>query len=83
MSFSLTEYTKIDVGFAPDPTGGAYSAPRLPSWFQGAASQQEGNGGEEREELEEGGRGEGGGKWEWEGRGKGISWGNSALVVGG
>ena len=29
MSFSLSEYTKIDVGwgFAPDPTGGAYSAP--------------------------------------------------------
>jgi len=28
MSFSLSEYTKIDVGseFAPDPTGGAYSA---------------------------------------------------------
>jgi len=29
MSFSLSEYMKIDVGwgFAPDPTGGAYSAP--------------------------------------------------------
>ena len=28
MSFSLSEYIKIDVdwGFAPDPTGGAYSA---------------------------------------------------------
>ena len=30
--FSLSEYTKIDVGwgFAPDPTGGAYSAPPDP-----------------------------------------------------
>jgi len=29
MSFSLSEYTKIDVvwGFIPDPTRGAYSAP--------------------------------------------------------
>jgi len=29
MSFSLSEYTKIDVGwgFAPDPTRGAYIAP--------------------------------------------------------
>jgi len=37
MSFSLSEYTKIDVGwgFAPDPTGGAYSASRPRSWFQG------------------------------------------------
>jgi len=36
MSFSLSEYTKIDVGwgFAPDPTRGAYSTP--PSWFQGS-----------------------------------------------
>jgi len=32
MSFSLSEYTKID---APDPTGGAYSAPQTLSWFQG------------------------------------------------
>jgi len=32
MSFSLSEYTKIDVGwrFAPDPTGGAYNAPQTP-----------------------------------------------------
>ena len=30
--FSLSEYTKIDVGWglAPDPTGGAYSAPPDP-----------------------------------------------------
>jgi len=32
MSFSLSEYTKIDVGwgFARDPTGVAYSAPPDP-----------------------------------------------------
>ena len=37
MSFSVSEYTKIDVGwgFATDCTGGAYSAPPDPSWFQG------------------------------------------------
>jgi len=31
-SFSLSEYTKIDVGwvFAPDPTGGAYNASQDP-----------------------------------------------------
>jgi len=23
-------------GFAPDPTGGAYSAPQTPSWIKGA-----------------------------------------------
>jgi len=42
--FSLSEYTKIDVGwgFAPDPTGGAYSAPPDPlAGFKGAASRQE------------------------------------------
>jgi len=49
MSFSLSEYTKIDVGwgFAPDPTGGAYSAPPDPlAGFKWAALRQEGNGGE-------------------------------------
>jgi len=32
MSFSLSEYTKIDVGwdFAQDPIAGAYSAPKIP-----------------------------------------------------
>jgi len=32
MRFSVSEYTKIDVGwgFAPDPTGGDYSAPSDP-----------------------------------------------------
>jgi len=46
--FSLSEYIKIDIGwgFAPDPTGGAYSAPSDPlaAGFKGAASRQEGNG---------------------------------------
>jgi len=41
MSFSLPEYTKIDVGwgYAPDPIGGAH---RLPSWFQGGRFAEEG-----------------------------------------
>jgi len=36
MSFSLSEYTKIDVGwrFAPDPTGELTALPRPSSWFQ-------------------------------------------------
>jgi len=50
-----SEYTKIDVswGFAPDPTGGAYSAPHTPcmiSGFKEAASRQERNGGEGRKD---------------------------------
>jgi len=54
-------------------SAGAYSAPPDSlAGFEGAASWQEGNGGEGREEL--GGRGEG--------KGKGGSWGNNALVVG-
>jgi len=45
MTFPLSEYTKIDVGwgFAPDTTRGAYSAPLDPqAGFKGAASRQEG-----------------------------------------
>jgi len=72
MSFSLSEYTKIDVGwdFAPDPCRGAYSAPPDPlAGFKGAASRQEGKGGRERRRGEEGkgrerGNGEGRGKAE-------------------
>jgi len=81
MSFSLSEYTNIDVGwrFAPDPTGGAYSTPPDPSWFQGSASRQEGNGGEGREGLGGGEEGKGGGMEKGGERGK---WGDSALVVG-
>jgi len=62
MSFSLSSYTKIDVswGFAPDPTGGAYSTPTGPiAGFKGATSQQAGNGREGRlGEREEGKVGE-------------------------
>jgi len=52
MRFSLSEYTKIDLGwgFVPDPTGGAYSAPPDPlAGFKWAVLRQEGNGGEGRE----------------------------------
>jgi len=37
MSFSLSEYSKIDVGwsFVPGPTGELTALPRPPSWFQG------------------------------------------------
>ena len=44
MSFSLSEYTKIDVGwgFAPTPLGSLQRSPRPPSWFQGGALRQEG-----------------------------------------
>jgi len=58
MSISLSEYTKVDVGWgiAPDQTGGAYSGalPRPPAGFKEAASRQEGNGGEGRGGLGEG-----------------------------
>jgi len=67
MSFSLSEYTKIDVGwgFTPNPTGGAYSAPPDLAGFKGAASRQEGNGRDgrtkgKRESEEKGGMGKGG-----------------------
>jgi len=47
MSFSFSEYTNIHVGFAPDPTGEAYSTPPVPlAGFKGTTSQHEGNGGE-------------------------------------
>jgi len=84
--FSLSEYSKIDVGwgFAPYPTGGSLQrSPDPLVGFKGAASRQEENGGEGSEGLgveEEGKRGE---RVEWEGRRKEESWGNSALVVGG
>jgi len=63
-------------GFAPDPTREAYSAPPDPlAGFNGAASQQDGNGGEGREgrrglgegkrgRERKGGMGTGGKKWE-------------------
>jgi len=85
MSYPLSEYTKIDVswGFAADPTGGAYSAPQTLAGFKGAASRQEGNGGEGMERLEEGGRGEVRRKGDGEGRGKGEVGGIAPWLLGG
>jgi len=68
--------------FTPDPTGGAYSAPQTPSWFQGAASWQERNGGEGREGLGEGKRGRKGKGGNGEGRGKGGRWGIAPWLLG-
>jgi len=55
--FSVSEYTKIDVGWGftlrPRPTGGATALPRALSWFQGVRFAA---GGEWREGLGEGGR---------------------------
>ena len=48
MSFSLSEYTQIDIGwgFASDPTGGSLQrSPDPLAGFKGATSRQEGNGG--------------------------------------
>ena len=64
--FSLSEYIKIDVGwgFAPDPTGGAYSAPQTLAGFKGADSRQDGNRGEGRWDVKgEMGKGGEGGTW--------------------
>jgi len=73
MSFSLSEYTKIDVGwgFTPDPTGGAYSGPPGPGPLlvsRGPLRSRRGMKGRTRR------RGKGGevrGKGECEGREKG------------
>ena len=80
----LSEYTKINVGcsFAPDPTRGAYSAPPDPlAGFKGAASRQEGNGGEGRtRERREERKGEE--LREWGRNGKGGSWGIAPWLLG-
>jgi len=80
MSFSLSQYTEI---FAPDPTGGAYSAPPDPlAGFKGplrGMRVMEGRGGKNKEEGERG-RERGTGK---ERKRVEIGGGNSALVVGG
>ena len=48
MSFSLSEYTKIDVVWGKVPTGGAYSAPTGPvAGFKGAARGRRGMEGKE------------------------------------
>ena len=38
-------------GFAPDPTGGAYSAPQTPSWFRGGTPLPRGRGGKGKGEV--------------------------------
>jgi len=73
--FSLSEYTKIDVGwdFAPDPTEGAHSAPQI-AGFKGSALRQKGNGGREGlGEGEEGREGKGGNGEERRGEVGGIA----------
>jgi len=67
MNFSLSEKTKIDVGwgFAPDPTRGAYSAPPDPlAGFKGPLRGRRGIKGRTRGEGREGkgGMGKGGQK---------------------
>jgi len=71
MSFSLSEYTKIDVGwgFAPDPTGKLTAPPDPYSWLQGGRFTA---GGKWKEGLGE--RGRKGKRGNGEGRGKGGSW---------
>jgi len=72
--FSLSEYTKIDVGwgFAPDPTGGVYRVPKTPLLVSKGPLPAGGEwrGGERRTRVwgKEGKRGERG---NGEGRGKG------------
>ena len=68
----------VGCGFAPDLTGGAYSAPPDPlAGFKGVASRHEGMEGRTRGGGNERKRGNG------EGRGKGGVGGNIALIVGG
>jgi len=86
MSFSLSEYTIIDVGwgFTPDPTAGAYSnPPDSLAGFKGAASRQEGNRGKEMEGLGGGEEGKGRERRKWGGEGKGRSWGIAPWLLGG
>jgi len=84
MSFSISEYTRNDVGwgFSSDPTGGAYNTPQTVNWFEGRTGMKEDGreGLAGKEELGDGGR------WGWREmkRGQGLGWkgkGNSALVV--
>jgi len=76
MSFSLSEYTKIDVswGFAPELIGELAALPRPLAGFKGAAPRQDGNGGEGKTRGR-GRRGKGGERGNGEGRGKRGSWG--------
>jgi len=61
--FSVSKYRKIDAGW------GLQHSPVPLAGFKGAASRQEGNGGEGRTREGEEGKGE------WGRRGKGGSWG--------
>jgi len=73
MSFSLSEYTKIDMsaGASPQaPLGELTVLPRPLAGFKGAASRQEGNRGVGREGLGEEGRERKGGMGKGEERGK-------------
>jgi len=79
---SLAEYTKVDVSWG---IGGTYSAPPSSlAGFKGAASQQDGNGGEdynsEGKERTSGEEGQRGRRRKWCSRSQGR--GNSTLVVG-
>ena len=58
------------------PLGNLQCYPRFPSWFQGATSRQEGNGGEGREGL-------GGVREEGKGGGKGRVGGIAPWLLGG
>jgi len=48
MSYFKAKCTKFVFGWAsaPDPAGGAYSAPQTPSWISGVSFQAEGGEGE-------------------------------------
>ena len=72
------------LGLAPDPTGGAYSAPpdALAGFKGAAARQEEGNRMEGREGLGSEGRGEGRRKGNGEGRGKGKVGGIAPWLLG-
>jgi len=73
MSFSLSQYTKIDAaGASPQtPLGSLHCSPRPFSWFQGGRFEAGGEWRGEEERTRGGGRGEGRGKGEWGRRGKG------------
>ena len=75
MSFSLSGYTKIDVGWGFTPLWELTALPRPSSWFQGGRFAA---GGEWREGL-----GEEEGMERGNGEGEVGKLGNSALVVGG
>ena len=82
MRFSLSEHTKIDVGwgFAPDPTGGAYSASQT-LYLVSRGPLRDRRDGIEEGRTKEGQEGKGGERGNAEGMEKGEI-GDIALVVG-